>query len=305
MAEQLIISCVLIFLFSVFSVLFLKEGSYIAISWERMLGGSVILILCFLWQIPLCLFLGYPVMEKFLPSPFILLILLFLLFFAGLVIVLSKKFGRFLFEEMERLNRATESILNEDLNFNTEVSEIKEIDKVLKSLSKLKSELNESLKQQWKTESEKREQVSALGHDLKTPLTILRGNAELMEETSLDNEQQIYCKNILHSAEEMQQYLRMLLDINRSQKNFELQIVSTKLKPWMEDILYQTNFLALNKRIKIVQKSYQGDKSRRSKQHFGMGLSIAESIVLAHGGRLLLENSKQLSGAMAELILKI
>ncbi len=41
----------------------------------------------------------------------------------------------------------------------------------------------------WKAEQVKQNQISALTHDLKTPLTVARGNAELLAMTPLNAEQ--------------------------------------------------------------------------------------------------------------------
>lgn len=56
------------------------------------------------------------------------------------------------------------------------------INGVLSSLEKMKNTLQESLKKQWDMETQREQQLRALSHDIKTPLTIIRGNAELMAE---------------------------------------------------------------------------------------------------------------------------
>ncbi|MES5952377.1 HAMP domain-containing sensor histidine kinase [Bacillus fungorum] len=49
---------------------------------------------------------------------------------------------------------------------------------------------------------------------------------------------------------------------------------------------------------KVLQRFYQGDQSRsRSKEHFGLGLYIAKTIVEKHGGKIQVENSKVRGGA--------
>lgn len=52
--------------------------------------------------------------------------------------------------------------------------------KRLDALFKMKEALKQSLKEQWESQKRKQEQVAALAHDIKTPLTIIRGNAELI-----------------------------------------------------------------------------------------------------------------------------
>ena len=65
-----------------------------------------------------------------------------------------------------------------------------------------------SFKQKWKIEQLRRKQIAALSHDLKTPLTVIQGNIDLISETKLDDEQQLYAKYITESLEQMQLYIR-------------------------------------------------------------------------------------------------
>ncbi|WP_410981375.1 sensor histidine kinase [Bacillus pacificus] len=49
---------------------------------------------------------------------------------------------------------------------------------------------------------------------------------------------------------------------------------------------------------KVLQRFYQGDQSRSgSKEHFGLGLYIAKTIVEKHGGKTQVENSEVRGGA--------
>ena len=53
-------------------------------------------------------------------------------------------------------------------------------------LDHMRLALRQSLEKQWYDDKMRQEQLSALAHDLKTPLTIIRGNAELLFDTSAD-----------------------------------------------------------------------------------------------------------------------
>ena len=56
--------------------------------------------------------------------------------------------------------------------------------------------------------------MSALAHDIKTPLTVVKENAEFLSETNLSTEQQSYNAFILENAEQIQQYVTRMLEIS-------------------------------------------------------------------------------------------
>ena len=56
-------------------------------------------------------------------------------------------------------------------------------------------------------EQQQREQIIQLSHKLKTPLTIIEGNAELLAEDALTPEQKAQVEAILQGAEQTRTYL--------------------------------------------------------------------------------------------------
>ncbi len=52
-----------------------------------------------------------------------------------------------------------------------------------------------------------KEQLAALTHDIKTPLTVIKGNAELLAETDLSAENRECTGAILANVGSMEQYL--------------------------------------------------------------------------------------------------
>lgn len=68
-------------------------------------------------------------------------------------------------------------------------------------------ELTGSLQKQWDMEQRQREQIIQLSHKLKTPLTIIEGNAELLAEDDLTEEQRAQVEAILQGAEQTRTYL--------------------------------------------------------------------------------------------------
>jgi signal transduction histidine kinase len=156
--------------------------------------------------------------NRYLPSPVIMTVILFVLLFLFQTVILARSFGKHLSRRLEAMNEMTQKIQRRDLEFDEEHSDIKEIDEVMDSLYKMKCALKESLEEQWNQEKEKQEQIAALAHDIKTPLTIIKGNAQLLEEGSLAEEEQEYNQYILRNIAEIEHYLAMLREMLLSPK---------------------------------------------------------------------------------------
>lgn len=139
--------------------------------------------------------------------------LMFLVLLGGNAILLSRKFANALRKRLEELNRITGKIAANDLDFAAGGSDIREIDDVMRSMDKLKDALRSSLQEQWLQESRKREEMSAIAHDIKTPLTVIRGNAELLLEVEQTEEQRESTAYILSNAQQITGYLNRLREV--------------------------------------------------------------------------------------------
>ncbi len=146
---------------------------------------------------------------------------------------------------------ATEQIQKQNLDFEVGSSEISEYNAVLNSISEMKDSLKLSLEQQWKAEQSQREQIAALAHDLKTPLTVIQGNIDLMNETKLDDEQRLYAGYITESSEQIQLYIKTLIDISRTVTGYRLQLEKFDIANYMEQIEAQASALCVTKEIRL------------------------------------------------------
>ena len=87
---------------------------------------------------------------------------------------------------------------------------IREFAATLQALQTMGRELTDSLQSQWRMEQQRAEQIAALTHDLKTPLSIIQGNADLLAEDALSADQQTQVEAILRGTDRAQQYLAAL-----------------------------------------------------------------------------------------------
>ena len=251
-------------------------------------------------------------MQKHLPAPEILLLLLIGGNCIAVCVCLTIRYSRKLKIQLSPLIMATEQIQKQNLDFEVESSEISEYNAVLNSISEMKDSLKLSLEQQWKAEQSQREQIAAFAHDLKTPLTVIQGNIDLMNETKLDDEQRLYAGYITESSEQIQVYIKTLIDISRTVTGYQLQVEKIDIADYMEQIEAQASALCVtdegagftNEDLRHAREQFfMGDHSRSSNMHFGMGLYITNSIVKQHNGELTLKNSDKTGGA--EVTIKI
>ncbi len=309
-------------------------------------------------------------MNEHLPSPDILLIVLIAAGGIFVCLLLTTRFARKLRLQLVPLFEATSEVAKQNLDFEVGHSNIKEFEDVLISFSHMKESLKASLEHQWKAEQVQKEQIAALAHDLKTPLTVIQGNADLISETELDEEQRLYAEYISSSSEQMQLYIRTLIDISRAATGYQLHMEDIDLPAYVEQLrrqiaaLCQTKKIGLqvetghlpavlsadkllmeraimnvvnnaldyslqdssisismtgdNGRLQISvtdagpgfsqedllhaeEQFYMADRSRSSDLHSGMGLFITKSIVVQHGGKLILSNSEKTGGAQVTI----
>ncbi len=115
--------------------------------------------------------------EQF-PSPDTLTFILMAINSLLVIIILTGKFAKNLSLQLTPLFEATSEVSKQNLDFEVGHSKIKEFEDVLSSFANMKDSLKTSLEQQWKAEQTQRDQIAALAHDLKTPLTVIQGNAD-------------------------------------------------------------------------------------------------------------------------------
>ena len=94
------------------------------------------------------------------------------------VVLIARRASSVLVRKMQPLTEAAERIGREELDFSVGESNVRQIDDVLAAMERMRGSLADSLDARWRAERAQRDQVAALAHDLKTPLTVIRANAE-------------------------------------------------------------------------------------------------------------------------------
>lgn len=191
-------------------------------------------------------------LRKVLPSPQNLIVMIVICLWIIIIISTAVCFGYTLRKKLYSLIQVTEKIQQQNLNFNVMSSDIKEIDMILLSMDKMRSDLDESLKKQWQLEQSRKEQMAALAHDLKTPLTIMRGNSELLNETILTQEQEECAQYIQNSTLQMQDYVKALIEISHSDNCLPIEIEEINSYSFVHNLKVDIVGLVKNRNIQLV-----------------------------------------------------
>ena len=314
-------------------------------------------------------------MNQYFPNADLMMIGSVMVSVLLIFVVLTFFYANKLRQQLRPILRATEKIAEQDLDFQTSQSTIKEFNQVLSGLDHMRAALRESLMKNWKAEQDKQNQISALTHDLKTPLTVARGNADLLAMTPLDGEQTDLLEHFQKGIAQVDAYVQELSELNKTSLTKTLTLEDISVREFVEDIYDQTLSLAQTKQInvafdkkdikkeiighwdrsllnrafmnivsnavehtpsgsqllltarleedeftficldsgpgfsleslaKATQLFYQEDKSRQSRNHSGLGLTIANDIVRLHHGSLSLSNDDN-TGAKVTIILPL
>ncbi len=156
-----------------------------------------------------------PVLQRIFPNAELSFLILLLFLLIADIIFISLKYARRLNRELQKLANAARRVGEQTLDFNVQRTGLLEFNRILDSLEHLKTDLQSSLTEQWAMEQQKKQQLTALAHDIKTPLTIVRGNAELLLETGLTEEQHEYAAFILEHSGQIQRYVTGMMEISK------------------------------------------------------------------------------------------
>lgn len=135
---------------------------------------------------------------------------LYILDFVIPTIIFIKKIKR----NVSMINEYAKKLSEQNLSVTSIQTEIKELNEVVDTLEMMRHELQSSMESKWAEQQKKREEMARIAHDLKTPLTIIRGNADLLMEASTSFEEREELSDIINNCERI---ARSILEIISTQ----------------------------------------------------------------------------------------
>ena len=84
----------------------------------------------------------------------------------------------------------------------------------------------------------------------------MQGNIDLLDETNLNEEQELYLSYAMTSSEQMKQYIKTLIDISRASAGYQLQLEDINFLDFWKHILSQTEIVCKDKGLVIQQTQH-------------------------------------------------
>lgn len=127
-----------------------------------------------------------------------LMIVVFLFTIIAMIILLSKILTDGILKPLKELNYAAEMISSGDLDYEMKYKKDDEIGKFCSEFDVMRLRLKDSLEKQVRFEQSRKQLIASITHDLKTPLTSIKGYVEVLED------------GVIQDPEVINNYLRII-----------------------------------------------------------------------------------------------
>lgn len=126
---------------------------------------------------------------------------------AAALALTTRRFARMLRVDAQALSDAARAVAERRLDAPCAGrARVRELSGALEAIEALRASLADALKAQWAAEARVREEMTALAHDLRTPLTAIIGHADLIEESESGEGARRSARAILREAERLRAY---------------------------------------------------------------------------------------------------
>ncbi|MBM7568730.1 signal transduction histidine kinase [Paenibacillus sacheonensis] len=180
--------------------------------------------------------------RKYFPTLFIALLCILVLTHVFLTSLMSKHIIR----PLQTLRDAAREIKEGNLDFTLQIAGKDEIGQLVIAFEEMRSRLQQSIQVQMQYENNRRELIANISHDLRTPLTAIRGYIDGIMEGVADTPEKNakYLRTIDIKADEMDHLIQELflyskLDLNRQPFQFEAVNVVPFLHDWTEELQFE------------------------------------------------------------------
>lgn len=174
-------------------------------------------------------------LRKIIPNPEVVLAIISILFYGGYLIINIRRFTKLIIEENQKLINVARKIKEKDLNIEFPTVTFNEYKDVMSAMQSLSEALIKSIQNEMRSKQSKAEQISYLIHDIKIPLTVIKGNIELLE-LEMNQDTQEHFHDITNSIKQIEVYIQEVIDINLNNKELKLNKVKISVSEFINKL---------------------------------------------------------------------
>ena len=160
------------------------------------------------------------------------IVFILMIWFFGFALLLIRS-SNILKREIYKIAMANDNISRMDLDYEREHSKYKEIDGVLVSIDVLAENLKKSLGEQWDMQVKQKELVEQLTHDIRTPITLIKGNLELLKEEHRDVSSERFA-DISNGIDRLEKYIEKLKKFSYTMEGKKDVVSNEVILYWIE-----------------------------------------------------------------------
>lgn len=150
-----------------------------------------------------------------------LIILIIILLFAVSITILSFITSKTILRPIQKIARGADEIAKGNLDYSIDYESTNELGKTVDSFNAMRLRLKESIESRSRSEQAKQEMTAGLAHDLRTPLTSIKGYVEGLKDgiANTPEKQKRYLQTIYDSTVQMEKMLDELLTLSKLELN--------------------------------------------------------------------------------------
>lgn len=180
-----------------------------------------------------------------------------------LVVLVSFVFSFVLSRKIKRLENATLKIANQNFDEEIDVKSHDEIGSLAKSIDMMRMQLKETIskleqeiEKVKELENLRKDFVNQFTHEMKTPLGIINGYSELIEEADDEEDIKKYLEIINRETKRINQLVQSMLSLSRLESGkVELKKIDIDLEELVTEIIDEYEVLLMKKNIKVEVKN--------------------------------------------------
>ncbi|MGN7402303.1 sensor histidine kinase [Cytobacillus praedii] len=183
--------------------------------------------------------------RKVFPNPGVWLSILSILIYIIYLFWRIRSFSQVIIQENQKLIKVARKIEEKDLNIEFPHVRFNEYKDVMGAMESLSEALVKSIQKEIQVTNSKAEQISYLIHDIKIPLTVIKGNIELLEIMATDDMKDNFT-DIMNSIQQVERYIQEVIDINLNNKQINMKKEEVAINDFMWKLKAEIRSLSNN-----------------------------------------------------------